>query len=97
MTAVSPNTSRVRRRPSAPSKRPRAPSSLPPLQTQDTHDAALQSIRAFLKGRSSYDVFPVSFRLIVLDTKLEVKKALNALLLNGARSDIACKIQLWPN
>ena len=51
--------------------------------TQETHDAALYSIRAFLRSRTSYDAFPVSFRLIVLDSQLEVKKALQCLLLNG--------------
>ncbi|KAG8936911.1 AMP-activated serine/threonine-protein kinase regulatory subunit [Tulasnella sp. 419] len=67
-------------------RRGRALSSLPPPQSEDTHNAALASIRTFLKGRSSYDVFPVSFRLIVLDTKLEVKKALGALMTAGVVS-----------
>ena len=48
-----------------------------------SHEQGLVSIRNFLKGRSSYDVFPVSFRLIVLDTKLMVKKALGVMLQNG--------------
>ena len=65
-------------------RRNRAGSHLPPQQTPETHDAALQAIRVFLKGRSSYDVFPLSSRVIVLDTKLEVKKALGCLLSNGA-------------
>ncbi|KAF8337968.1 uncharacterized protein EI90DRAFT_3118435 [Cantharellus anzutake] len=52
----------------------------------ETHEAALKAIRAFLKGRTSYDVFPVSFRTIVLDNKLEIKKALNALLTNSVVS-----------
>jgi 5'-AMP-activated protein kinase regulatory gamma subunit len=73
----------IRRRASQGRKRPRGLSSLPPPQTPESHDSALANIRTFLKGRSSYDVFPVSFRLIVLDTKLEVKKALQALLMNG--------------
>jgi len=47
------------------------------------HDDALKKIRTFLKGRSTYDVFPLSFRLLVLDTKLEVKKALASLVQNG--------------
>ncbi|KAB5594728.1 5'-AMP-activated protein kinase subunit gamma [Ceratobasidium theobromae] len=85
--STSPNAQRNRRRGStiAP-RRQRAHSALPQYQTQESHDAALNAIRAFLNGRSSYDVFPVSFRLIVLDTKLEVKKALGALLLNGVVS-----------
>ncbi|KAF8508512.1 hypothetical protein JB92DRAFT_3083905 [Gautieria morchelliformis] len=67
-------------------RRPRASSQLPPQQTQETHELALQSIRLFLRGRSSYDVFPLSSRVIVLDTKLEVKKALACLLHNGVVS-----------
>ena len=37
----------------------------------------------FLKQHSSYDVLPVSYRIIVLDTSLLVKKALAALMQNG--------------
>ncbi|KAI0778127.1 CBS-domain-containing protein [Trametes elegans] len=77
------NSPRVRRRGST--RRPRAGSHLPPF-TQESHDAALYAIRHYLKGRTSYDTFPVSFRLIVLDSKLEVKKALQCLLLNGVVS-----------
>lgn len=66
------------------SSRKRAVSQLPPVQTPETHEAALRSIRSSLRKQTSYDVFPVSFRLIVLDTKLEVKKALQCLLHNGA-------------
>lgn len=51
-----------------------------------THEEALDQIRAFLRSQSSYDVFPVSFRLIVLDHHLVVKKALNAMLQNGVVS-----------
>jgi len=53
---------------------------------QDGHDAAVVAIRNFLKAHTCYDAFPVSFRLIVLDTKLNVKKALQCLLLNGVVS-----------
>ncbi|KAI6007363.1 hypothetical protein EDD15DRAFT_2210735 [Pisolithus albus] len=67
-------------------RRPRAPSHLPPVQSQEAHDAALHAIRNVLKGRTCYDAFPVSYRLIVLDTKLNVKKALQCLLLNGVVS-----------
>jgi 5'-AMP-activated protein kinase, regulatory gamma subunit len=83
--ALSPSqqSPKIRRKQST--RRPRAPSHLPPYQqTHETHDAALQNIRAFLRGRISYDAFPVSFRIIVLDIKLEVKKALQCLLNNGA-------------
>jgi hypothetical protein len=41
-----------------------------------------RTIRAFLKARTSYDVLPISYRLIVLDTALLVKKILNQ---NGGR------------
>ncbi|KAG6336943.1 hypothetical protein ID866_2137 [Astraeus odoratus] len=67
-----------KRRPST--RRPRAGSHLPPVQTQETHDAALHAIRNVLKGRTCYDTFPVSYRLIVLDTKLNVKKALQCVV-----------------
>lgn len=49
-----------------------------------SHDEALEALRGFLKERSSYDVFPVSFRLIVLDTTLRVRKALDVMLLYSA-------------
>lgn len=51
-------------------------------QLVEAHDRALRSVRAFLRGRTSYDVFPVSFRIIILDNKLEIKKALHVLLAN---------------
>lgn len=44
---------------------------------------AVESIRSFLKSKTSYDVLPVSYRLIVLDTSLLVKKSLNVLLQNN--------------
>ncbi|GCE99074.1 AMP-activated serine/threonine-protein kinase regulatory subunit [Zygosaccharomyces mellis] len=44
---------------------------------------SVESIRAFLKSKTSYDVLPVSYRLIVLDTSLLVKKSLNVLLQNN--------------
>lgn len=47
------------------------------------HLAFLQnSIRDFLRKRTSYDVLPLSFRLIVLDTDLLIKKSLNILIQN---------------
>ncbi|GFZ43833.1 5'-AMP-activated protein kinase subunit gamma [Saitozyma sp. JCM 24511] len=70
----------VVRRPSRATHPPMVP--LKPL----THEEALEALRAFLKERSSYDVFPVSFRLIVLDTQLKVKKALDVMLLYGVVS-----------
>ncbi|KAL9579187.1 MAG: hypothetical protein Q9212_005255 [Teloschistes hypoglaucus] len=44
---------------------------------------ALQRIRDFLKVRTSYDVLPLSFRLIIFDTSLLVKKSLAILIQNG--------------
>ncbi|KAK6585018.1 hypothetical protein PZA11_003242 [Diplocarpon coronariae] len=41
------------------------------------------AIREFLKIRTSYDVLPLSFRLIILNTDLLVKKSLMILLQNG--------------
>ncbi|GMM32819.1 AMP-activated serine/threonine-protein kinase regulatory subunit [Saccharomycopsis crataegensis] len=58
---------------------------------QEQHKA-IQGIRLFLKSKSSYDVLPVSFRLIVLDTSLSVKKSLNILLQNSIVS-----APLWNN
>lgn len=79
--ALSPTSSpKVKRKGSV--RRPRAGSHLPPL-TQENHESALHSIRQYLKNHTSYDSFPVSFRMIVLDSKLEVKKALQCLLSNG--------------
>lgn len=43
----------------------------------------LTAIQNFLKSKTSYDVLPVSFRLVVLDTSLLVKKSLTVLLQNG--------------
>jgi hypothetical protein len=37
-----------------------------------------------LKGRVSYDVLPLSFRLIMMDTSLTVKNSLAILMQNGA-------------
>lgn len=44
---------------------------------------ALNIIREFLKSKTSFDVLPVSYRLIVFDTSLLVKRALNVLLQNS--------------
>ncbi|ODQ68606.1 nuclear protein SNF4 [Nadsonia fulvescens var. elongata DSM 6958] len=44
---------------------------------------AVKAIREFLKSKTSYDVLPVSFRLIVLDISLLVKKSLTILLQNN--------------
>jgi 5'-AMP-activated protein kinase, regulatory gamma subunit len=44
-----------------------------------------KAIREFLRVRTSYDVLPMSFRLIVLDTQLLIKKSLNILIQNSER------------
>ncbi|KAK3077178.1 AMP-activated serine/threonine-protein kinase regulatory subunit, partial [Coniosporium uncinatum] len=62
---------------------PRAPEQRPlgPLDREQIE--GLHAIRAFLKVRTSYDVLPLSFRLIIFDTALLVKKSLNILIQNG--------------
>lgn len=55
-----------------------------PLTATDKDQlSGLNAIRSFLKIRTSYDVLPLSFRLIILNTDLLVKKSLNILLQNG--------------
>lgn len=49
----------------------------------DSHHEALGKIRAFLKSRSAFDVFPLSYRFVIFDTKLTVKHALNTMHQNG--------------
>ncbi|KAK8041263.1 5'-AMP-activated protein kinase subunit gamma [Apiospora phragmitis] len=43
----------------------------------------LQGVRDFLRIRTSYDVLPLSFRLIVLDNDLLIRKSLNILIQNN--------------
>ncbi|THV04887.1 CBS-domain-containing protein [Dendrothele bispora CBS 962.96] len=90
MSSLSPQV--VRRAPSTRSvRRNRAHSHIQPHL--DPHHSALYSIRSFLKGRICYDAFPISFRLIILDTKLNVKKALHCVvsapLWNSEKSEFA--------
>lgn len=66
--------------------------SLTPDQIERDQLVALKLIRVFLKSKTSYDVLPVSYRLIVLDTSLLVKKSLNILLQNSIVS-----APLWNN
>lgn len=54
---------------------------LNPLDTEQM--CGLNFVRQFLKVRTSYDVLPLSFRLIILNTDLLVKKSLTILLQNG--------------
>ncbi|KAJ2372277.1 hypothetical protein GGI05_007661, partial [Coemansia sp. RSA 2603] len=52
-------------------------------QTAESKRRELAQIASFfLKQHSAYDMIPVSFRLIVLDTKLLVTKALSTLVQN---------------
>ncbi|KAF2015040.1 nuclear protein SNF4 [Aaosphaeria arxii CBS 175.79] len=60
---------------------PQSPQMLSPIDREQME--GLRIIRAFLKVRRSYDVLPLSFRLIVFDTALLVKKSLNILIQNG--------------
>lgn len=57
-------------------------SSTPPLPEQACEIQTLMC--SFLKEHTAYDVLPVSYRLIVFDTRLLVKKALSALVQNGS-------------
>ncbi|KAF5131377.1 5'-AMP-activated protein kinase subunit gamma [Metarhizium anisopliae] len=60
------------------------PSTLsPPSPLDKEQRQGLKAIRDFLKVRTSYDVLPLSFRLIVLDTDLLIKKTLNILIQNS--------------
>ncbi|PHH93359.1 hypothetical protein CDD83_5913 [Cordyceps sp. RAO-2017] len=60
-----------------------APESHPPSPLDKEQRQGLRAIRDFLKVRTSYDVLPLSFRLIVLDTDLLIKKSLNILIQNA--------------
>ncbi|ANZ75728.1 5'-AMP-activated protein kinase subunit [Komagataella phaffii CBS 7435] len=61
-------------------------------QINQEQKRALDAIRVFLQSKTSYDVLPVSYRLIVFDTSLLVKKSLNILLQNSIVS-----APLWNN
>ncbi|KAK2754506.1 AMP-activated serine/threonine-protein kinase regulatory subunit [Arachnomyces sp. PD_36] len=62
--------------------RPMTPA-LPERAVDRDERLGLRAIRNFLKVRTSYDVLPLSFRLIVFDTALSVKESLNILIQNG--------------
>ncbi|KAF4493459.1 nuclear SNF4 [Fusarium agapanthi] len=75
-------SSYLRRRTSL--RSPMAPAEPKPLSPLDRDQLqGLNAIRDFLKVRTSYDVLPLSFRLIVLDTDLRIKKAINILTQNS--------------
>ncbi|WFD33335.1 AMP-activated serine/threonine-protein kinase regulatory subunit [Malassezia cuniculi] len=50
---------------------------------KERHLMALGAIRRFLRTHSCYDVLPVSFRLVVLDTKLTIRSAVDVMWQNG--------------
>ncbi|GAW17286.1 hypothetical protein ANO14919_067410 [Xylariales sp. No.14919] len=60
------------------------PPAAPPMSPIDEEQMqGLQGLRDFLRVRTSYDVLPLSFRLIILDNDLLIKKSLNILIQNG--------------
>ncbi|RKP24998.1 hypothetical protein SYNPS1DRAFT_22973, partial [Syncephalis pseudoplumigaleata] len=70
-----------------PQRNGRRPSLTTPVSAEDAPiEVARREIQQFLKRHSGYDVLPLSFRLMVLDTELLVKKALAALVQNGVAS-----------
>ncbi|KAK4104704.1 CBS-domain-containing protein [Parathielavia hyrcaniae] len=71
-------SSYLRPKPASRTMSERTPSALDKEQMQ-----GLRGIREFLKVRTSYDVLPLSFRLVVLDNDLLIRKSLNILLQNG--------------
>ncbi|KAJ1679886.1 AMP-activated serine/threonine-protein kinase regulatory subunit [Spiromyces aspiralis] len=56
------------------------------LRRKSPYSELTKSATSFLKEHTAYDMIPVSSRLIVLDTKLLVTKALSVLLQNGIDS-----------
>lgn len=66
--------------------------SLSSEQIKHDQKIGIKAIRLFLQSKTSYDVLPVSYRLIVLDTSLLVKKSLTILLQNSIVS-----APLWNN
>jgi 5'-AMP-activated protein kinase regulatory gamma subunit len=74
--SMSPSTKKMSRRFSG--RRPRADSHLDII-----HQEAMSKIRTFLKSRSAFDVFPLSYKVVVFDTKLPVKHALNTMHAQG--------------
>ncbi|KAJ2979016.1 hypothetical protein NUW58_g7312 [Xylaria curta] len=55
----------------------------PPNARQPALAPVMKGLRDFLRVRTSYDVLPLSFRLIILDNDLLIKKSLNILIQNG--------------
>ncbi|KAI1648175.1 CBS-domain-containing protein [Daldinia loculata] len=57
----------------------------------------LKGLRNFLRVRTSYDVLPLSFRLIVLDNDLLIKKSLDILIQNGTSNTRIVSAPLWDS
>lgn len=56
------------------------------MSVDSSEQEALLSIRKFLETKTCYDVLPVSFKLVMLDSTLTMKGALLTLLQNGVVS-----------
>ncbi|KAI1438831.1 hypothetical protein GGR50DRAFT_303276 [Xylaria sp. CBS 124048] len=66
-----------------PSSRSHTGANTPMSPIDEEQMQGLKGLRDFLRVRTSYDVLPLSFRLIVLDNDLLIKKSLNILIQNG--------------
>jgi hypothetical protein len=53
-----------------------------------------RAIREFLKVRTSYDVLPLSFRLVILDNDLLIRRSVNILMQNSTLHTVAPKITM---
>ncbi|KAI1308892.1 hypothetical protein F5Y03DRAFT_349575 [Xylaria venustula] len=62
---------------------PVAAATIPMSPIDEEQMQGLKGLRDFLRVRTSYDVLPLSFRLIVLDNDLLIKKSLQILIQNG--------------
>ncbi|KAI1262112.1 hypothetical protein F5Y18DRAFT_398553 [Xylariaceae sp. FL1019] len=60
---------------------PSLPSPMSPIDEEQMQ--GLRGVRDFLRLRTSYDVLPLSFRLVILDNNLLIKKSLAILSQNG--------------
>ncbi|ROW02863.1 hypothetical protein VSDG_01869 [Cytospora chrysosperma] len=60
------------------------PAEKPPMTPLDRDQMqGLRAIREFLKVRTSYDVLPLSFRLVILDNDLLIRRSVNILMQNN--------------
>ncbi|KAI7934725.1 hypothetical protein MJO28_016654 [Puccinia striiformis f. sp. tritici] len=56
------------------------------VKPTNAHTQALANLREFLAEKTCYDILPESYRLIVFDNSLGIKRALTALMTNGVVS-----------